>query len=50
MTAADSTLKSGSYISPEAIVAEISNEGVLCNSTLGSSLSIEKWEDGEFSW
>lgn len=50
MTAAESALRSGSYESPETIVAEVFNEGVLCNSTLGPTLSVEEWGKGEFSW
>ena len=50
MTAAGSTLGSGSYESPVAKVAEIHSEGVLCASTLGATLSVEEWETKEFTW
>jgi len=39
-----------SYKSPEVSVAEISAEGVLCASTVGSTLSVEEWETGNFAW
>ena len=39
------------YESPEVTVTEIVAEGVLCASTVGSDLSVEKWEeDDPFSW
>lgn len=51
LTAAESSLRFGSYVSPEAIVTEIHSEGVLCASEIGAqTLSVEKWGDGEFSW
>ena len=50
-TAASATLGTSSYVSPEAIVTEIHSEGVLCASEIGAqTLSVEKWQDGEFSW
>ena len=39
-----------SYRSPEVSVTEIFAEGVLCASKVGSELSVEAWEDGDFSW
>ena len=51
LTAAGSTLGTASYVSPEAKVTEIHSEGVLCGSTMGADLSVEKWEeDKTFSW
>ena len=51
LTAAGSTLGTASYVSPEAKVTEIHSEGVLCSSVMdGNTLSIEKWENEEFSW
>ena len=50
-TAASATLGTSSYVSPEATVTEIHSEGVLCGSTMGADLSVEKWnEDDTFSW
>lgn len=44
-------LGGGSYESPEVKVVEVHSEGVLCASTVGSDLSVEKWEeDDPFSW
>ena len=49
-TAAGSSLRTGSYVSPEAKVTEMLSEGVLCGSEQDTTLSIEKWEDGTFQW
>ena len=49
-TAASATLGTSSYVSPEAIVTEIHTEGVLCASQVGATLSVDEWENGEFSW
>ena len=49
-TAAGSSLGARSYESPEAKVTEIQSEGVLCGSTMGADLSVEKWETDTFSW
>ena len=49
-TAALPTLGASSYVSPEAKVTEIHTEGVLCASQVGSTLSIDDWENGSFSW
>ena len=49
-TAALPTLGASSYVSPEVAVTEIHTEGVLCASKVGSTLSIDDWKDGEFSW
>ena len=38
------------YRSPEVTVTEIYAEGVLCASKVGSTLSVEAWEDEDFSW
>ena len=51
MNAAGAPLAAGSYESPKTEVVEIHSEGVLCASTVGSDLSVEKWEeDDSFSW
>ena len=42
-TAANSTLGGGSYKSPEVIISEMFNEGVLC---ISGEASNEDWEDG----
>ncbi len=50
-TAALPTLGASSYVSPEAKVTEIHTEGVLCMSDIkGNTLSVDEWQDGEFSW
>ena len=52
LTAAESSLRSSSYVSPEAKVSEMHSEGVLCMSLLQqNTFSVEKWEEDEgFSW
>lgn len=50
MTTAESTLRSSSYASPETSVSEMHSEGVLCASSIGTTLSVEDWEAGTFSW
>ena len=45
LTAAESTLRSGSYVSPEAKVTEIHSEGVLCTSG-----QFEEWETATLDW
>lgn len=51
MNAAGSSLGARSYESPEVNVVEVHSEGVLCGSTVGSELSVDKWEeDNSFSW
>ena len=46
LTTADRLLSSGSYIAPQATVAEIFNEGVLCV----SSPQVEGWKEDELDW
>ena len=48
--AADSTLGARSYETPAVNVVEVISEGVLCASSVGSNLSVDEWQDGEFSW
>lgn len=43
-------LGAGSYNSPEIRVIEVFSEGVLCESEVNSGLSVDPWEDGDFSW
>ena len=50
LTAAESSLRFSDYESPEALVTEVYSEGVLCASTAGATLSVDNWENGEFSW
>lgn len=50
LTAAESSLRFGSYVSPEATVTEIHSEGMLCVSSIGATLSVDEWETGTFSW
>ena len=50
-TAATLTLGARSYESPAVTAVEVLSEGVLCGSTVGSELSVDKWETDEtFSW
>ena len=48
--AANSSLGVRSYETPAVTVVEVLSEGVLCASAVGSNLSVDEWEDGEFSW
>lgn len=48
--AATLTLGVRSYESPAVNVVEVVSEGVLCGSTVGSDLSVEKWEEENFGW
>ena len=48
--AANPTLGVCSYESPALNVVEVHSEGVLCASNVGSQLSVDEWQDGEFSW
>ena len=50
MNAANSTLGARSYETPAVTVVEVVSEGVLCGSSVGSNLSVDEWQDGEFSW
>ena len=50
LTAATPTLGVRSYESPTVSVVEVISEGVLCASSVGSNLSVDEWQDGEFSW
>ena len=47
-TAANFTLGGGSYKSPEVIISEMFNEGVLCSST--PEATIQEWESGSIDW
>lgn len=47
---ASATLSTSSYMAPTAELLGVTNEGVLCASTVGSTLSVNQWQDGEFSW
>ena len=50
-TAATLSLGVRSYESPAVNVVEVLSEGVLCNSTVGSDLSVGKWDEEEnFGW
>jgi len=49
-TAAGSSLGARSYESPALAIVEVHSEGVLCGSTMGADLSVEKWETDTFSW
>ena len=49
-TAATLSLGVRSYESPAVSVVEVLSEGVLCASNVGSNLSVDEWQDGEFSW
>lgn len=49
-TAAALSLGARSYESPAVNVVEVLSEGVLCSSTVGSDLSVEKWEEENFGW
>ena len=49
-TAATLSLGVSSYKSPAVSVVEVISEGVLCASNVGSNLSVDEWQDGEFSW
>ena len=45
LTAANPTLGGGRYKSPDTIVTEIINEGVLC-----TSAQIEEWNETTLDW
>jgi hypothetical protein len=49
-TAATLSLGARSYESPAVTVVEVLSEGVLCQSGVGSDLSVEKWEEENFGW
>ena len=49
-TAATLSLGVRSYESPAVSVVEVLSEGVLCGSTVGSDLSVDKWEEETFGW
>ena len=48
LTVASSPLGGGSYKSPEVIISEMFNEGVLCSST--PEATIQEWESGSIDW
>ena len=38
------------YQKPEVLVTDLYLEGVLCQSPVASSCSIESWEEEKFTW
>lgn len=51
LIAADSSLGSGSYESPETQIEEIHSEGMLCMSMLlPRGVAFEEWEEDVLNW
>ena len=47
---ASATLSTSSYVAPKAEMLGVTVEGMLCASAVGSNLSVDAWQDGNFSW